>query len=425
MTTRIGLPFLLLALVGLSFQGCLKDSCQEVVTYYNQIPVYKTIEQIRQGISVEAARDLENPGKLYFYNNYVFINEVHEGIHVIDNTDPENPQQVAFIGIPGNVDMAVQGNILYADNYIDLLAIDITNPASPVLSGRSEQVFQPLWYDESTKQYCVYYDIVEVTETLDCQSFSRSGGGIFIDNVFMGVESMADLAAPSSNASGAGVGGSMARFTLSNGHLYTVDDFNLRVFSLAAPLQPSLVNTVSMGWGIETIFPYDHYLFIGSTNGMYIYDNANATAPGYIAQLAHANACDPVFVSGNYAYVTLREGTFCEGFDNQLDLVNISNIYSPYVEKTFPMENPHGLSINDNTLFLCEGAHGLKVFDISDPLKLDKNRLDYIKNIDAYDVISVPGKDNVLLLIGKDGFYQYDSSKPDNLKLLSKIPVKS
>lgn len=423
MTTRIGLPFLLLALITLSFQSCLKDSCQEVVTYYNQVPVYKSLAEMRQDISVEPARDLKNPGKLYFYNNYVFINEVREGIHVIDNTDPKNPQEVAFINIPGNVDMAVQGNILYADNYIDLLAIDITNPASPVQAGRAEQVFNALWYDDNQQKYCVYYDVVETTETVDCGTITRNGGGIFFNGGFLGMENI-DVAAPSADASGSGVGGSMARFTLSNGHLYTVDDTNLRVFSLAAPLQPSLVNTVGMGWGIETIFPYEHYLFVGSTNGMYIYDNTNATAPGYVAQLAHANACDPVFVSGDYAYVTLRDGTFCEGFDNQLDLVNITNIYSPYVEKTFPMDHPHGLSIDNSTLFLCEGENGLKVFDVADPLKLDKNQLDYIKNIDAYDVISVPGQDHVLLLIGKDGFYQYDVTDPKNLKLLSKIEVK-
>jgi hypothetical protein len=40
-------------------------------------------------------------------------------------------------------------------------------------------------------------------------------------------------------------------------------------------------------------------------------------------------------------------------------------------------------------------------------------------------VINVPGQDDVLLMIGKDGFYQYDVSNPKNLKLLSKIPVKN
>ena len=421
MANKFGLPLLLLALASIGFTGCLKDTCQETVTYYNQIPVYRTLDQIRQDITVEPARDLENPGKLYFYNNYVFINEVREGIHVIDNTDPKNPEQVAFISIPGNADMAVQGNILYADNYIDLLAIDITNPASPTLASRAENVFMPLWYDENTKQYAVYYDVVEITETVECQSVTRNGGNIWVDDVLMGIEGDAT----NESTGNTGIGGSMARFTLANGHLYTVDDYNLRVFSLAQPLQPALANTISMGWGIETIFPYEKYLFIGSTTGMYIYDNTTPAAPGYVAQLAHANSCDPVFVSGNYAYVTLRDGTICQGFDNQLDLVNISNIYSPYLEKTFQMENPHGLSIDDDVLFLCEGEHGLKVYDVSDPLKLDKNRLDYIKNIDAYDVISVPGQDDVLLLIGKDGFYQYNASDPENLKLLSKIPVKS
>lgn len=420
MTTRIALPLFLLALLSFSFQGCLKDSCQDVVTYYNQVPVYKTIEQIRQDIGVEPARELVRPGKIYFYNNYVFINEQREGIHVIDNADPSNPVQLAFISIPGNVDMAVQGNILYADNFIDLLAIDISNPASPVQMGRAEEVFPAVWYDENTKQYCVYYDVVETTETVECDRVTIWDGQVRIDNVFVGSE----FSSNDNSTGGGGVGGSMARFTLANGRLYTVDNNDLRVFSLAQPVQPSLVNTVGVGWGIETIFPHQNRLFIGSTNGMFIYDINSPNSPSYISQLAHANACDPVFVSGDYAYVTLREGTFCQGFDNQLDLVNISNIYNPVLEKTFPMKRPHGLSISGNTLFLCEGEYGLKVFDVSDPLKLDKNRLDWIKTMDAYDVITVPGQSNVLLLIGKDGFYQYDASNPKSLRLLSKIAVK-
>ena len=420
MTTRIALPLFLLALLSFSFQGCLKDSCQDVVTYYNQVPVYKTIQQIRQDIGVEPARELVRPGKIYFYNNYVFINELREGIHVIDNADPSNPVQLAFISIPGNVDMAVQGNILYADNFIDLLAIDISNPASPVQVGRAEEVFPAIWYEENTKQYCVYYDVVETTETVECDRVTIWDGQVRIDNVFVGAE----FSSNDNSTGGGGVGGSMARFTLANGRLYAVDNNDLRVFSLAQPVQPTLVNTVAVGWGIETIFPHQNRLFIGSTNGMFIYDINSPNSPTYISQLAHANACDPVFVSGDYAYVTLREGTFCQGFDNQLDLVNISNIFNPVLEKTFPMKHPHGLSINNNTLFLCEGKYGLKVFDVSDPLKLDKNRIDWIKTMDAYDVISVPGQSNVLLLIGKDGFYQYDASDPTNLRLLSKISVK-
>lgn len=83
------------------------------------------------------------------------------------------------------------------------------------------------------------------------------------------------------------------------------------------------------------------------------------------------------------------------------------------------MDNPHGLSIAGNTLFLCEGDYGLKVFDVEDHMDIDE--LEHYKDFSTYDVIALPNK--VLLVIGSDGFYQYDYSDVNNLKQLSKITV--
>jgi hypothetical protein len=55
---------------------------------------------------------------------------------------------------------------------------------------------------------------------------------------------------------------------------------------------------------------------------------------------------------------------------------------------------------------------------MADPINIDKNKLFEFKGIDAYDVIPLGKK---LMLIGKDGLYQYDYSDPKNLKLLSSI----
>ncbi len=118
----------------------------------------------------------------------------------------------------------------------------------------------------------------------------------------------------------------------------------------------------------------------------------------------------------------MRSGTWCEGFSNQLDLIDITDLTRPVLEETFSMDNPHGLSIKNNDLFLCEGDYGLKTFDISNPKRLHKNKLDHIKDIHAYDAINVPNTD-VLLVIGKDGLYQYDASNSKKLTLLSKMEV--
>jgi hypothetical protein len=86
------------------------------------------------------------------------------------------------------------------------------------------------------------------------------------------------------------------------------------------------------------------------------------------------------------------------------------------------MDNPHGLSVVEDVLFLCDGQSGLKVFDASDIFKIDERQLSHIFGVDSYDIIVLPTT-KIALLIGSDGLYQYDATDPENLKELSRIPV--
>jgi hypothetical protein len=85
------------------------------------------------------------------------------------------------------------------------------------------------------------------------------------------------------------------------------------------------------------------------------------------------------------------------------------------------MDHPHGLAVRNDILYLCEGDYGLKVFNVSDLEKIDKNLLYSYRELNGYDVISL--KNDLLLLIGTTGFYQFDSTDPKDLKLLSHISV--
>jgi hypothetical protein len=419
---RSNLLFLLLIGGLMALQSCTKDQCQETYTYYDLVPVYKSQAEIETPIENEGPRTLKRPGGLYFYNDLVLINERFEGIHILDNSNPANPVPLSFIPIPCNGDMAVRGNILYADNCTDLLAIDISDPLSVSLLSRTKEVFmENIWLDESQGKYLVYYDQVERTVIQDCQTPPPNNGFWGGPVRFNAVD---DFSFDESIGGGdTGVGGSMARFTLAKDHLYMVSNFDLKVFSLNDPIAPTQTSTVNLGWGIETIIPHGNELYIGSNSGMFIFDNSNPANPVELSRLAHATACDPVFVKDNFAYVTLRDGNFCEGFTNQLDLIDISDLRNPFLVESFNMDNPHGLSIEDNNLFLCEGRHGVKVFDIEIPEKLKNNRLDWVKDLHAYDVIVLPGGKNIAMVIGEDGFYQYNFDNPSNLQLLSKIEV--
>lgn len=422
--------FLFVILLGLGLQSCFKDECTSTRTFVEYTPVYKTTDEIRRAISVEGPRELKNTGKLFFSGNYIYINELRQGIHIVDNSNPANPTPVAFVDIPGNVDMAARANRLYVDNYIDLLTLDVTDPRNPRMIGRTEDVFDNFTLNQDLG-YIVDYIITENKVEIDCQDPNYSSNVFFnsrnqlfaLDNASINI---AASVTPQSNVSTASlgslnVGGSLARFTTVEEFLYTVDERDLRVFSLSNIDQPSLINTVNVGWQIETIFPHGDNLFIGAADGMYIFDNQNKTAPVQLSKFEHSRACDPVFVDGDIAYVTLRDGNTCEGFSNQLDVVDITDLSNPSLIATHQMLNPHGLSLLNNTVYICEGEHGFRSFDRSEHETIGDNLLDHVENFDAYDVIALPN--NVALVIGKDGLYQFDISDPADIKEISLLPV--
>ena len=71
-------------------------------------------------------------------------------------------------------------------------------------------------------------------------------------------------------AESTGVGGSTARFTIVGNYLYVVDNTSLKVFDIANPaVAPVMKSKTELGINIETIFPYQDKLFIGSSFSMY------------------------------------------------------------------------------------------------------------------------------------------------------------
>ncbi|MDH5608698.1 MAG: hypothetical protein OEY56_04405, partial [Cyclobacteriaceae bacterium] len=145
-------------------------------------------------------------------------------------------------------------------------------------------------------------------------------------------------------------GGSLARFTIVGDYLYIVNDRQLipvNIRDLAAPQKNA---PVDLDIGVETIFPYQGNLFIGSASAVYIYSLGNPAAPARLSVYQHATGCDPVVVKDNYAYVTLREGVSClNTFQmNVLEVLDISNLRAPNMVATVDMRSPRGLGIGCN-----------------------------------------------------------------------------
>ncbi|WP_093825094.1 LVIVD repeat-containing protein [Spirosoma endophyticum] len=143
------LSFTLLAVCVL-LDGCFRPSAPPPPTTGDIYrPVYATSADVRN-VQTLAPQPLRNIGKIYAKDNYLFVNEVGSGIHIVDNRNPESPVKLAFISIPGNHELSIKDSTLYADNILDLVALNIADPRNVRLVKRIENAFERSAYPLAT-----------------------------------------------------------------------------------------------------------------------------------------------------------------------------------------------------------------------------------------------------------------------------------
>lgn len=104
-------------------------------------PIYADEAEAKQVVFLEP-QEMKNQGKIYVKGDYIYIGDIDLGVHVIDNSNPESPQKIGFLRIYGNRDIAIKGNYLFADNFEDLVTIDISDMDHPNITKRIEGVYE-------------------------------------------------------------------------------------------------------------------------------------------------------------------------------------------------------------------------------------------------------------------------------------------
>ncbi len=122
------IAFLTLGVTVMLLSSCLGEDVKQV---QGLKPIYGSQSELSTLIKSTEAQSLTNPGKIYTKDHLLLINEALKGVHLYDNSDPSSPQNIGFISIPGNLDVAMKGNMLYADYQNGLLTIDISDINNP------------------------------------------------------------------------------------------------------------------------------------------------------------------------------------------------------------------------------------------------------------------------------------------------------
>ncbi|HEV3412517.1 MAG TPA: hypothetical protein VG101_08560 [Puia sp.] len=409
------------AVVGalLLLPGCLKDHITE--SYKVLSPVYELRSTVLAGINGDPGTPVSQPGQIYVKGSYIFLNDAEKGIHVIDNSDPSHPVQTAFLKIPGNLNIGIRNNILYADMYADVLAIDISNIHQVKVVGALRNFFSMRIYNPDTN-YVVANWIVKDT------SFRVVPRGLALipHTIFYGyggpVPGGIDLAYAASSSSttqsGTGTAGSNAVMTLVGDYLYAIpESHSLGIVHVADSSNPAAISEVFGGYDLETIFPIQDKLLLGSKEGVFAYSISDPTQPTEIGEFTHGTACDPVIANSNYAYVTLHAGTSCGGSANELDILDAQNIAAAFLIRIYPMTSPTGLCLDGSLLFVCDQSV-VKVFDATDP-----GNLKLLSSVPVNSPNDVIAANHVMLVVAADGLYQFDYTDPGNVSRLSYIPA--
>lgn len=418
--------FLILSIALSVFVSCNNDDGPHEDYLVARPVVVDAVTFKAEAIDIMDPIPVVSSGKVYAYQNYIFVNDVGLGFHVIDNQTPAAPKSIAFIKLEGNNDVSIKDDKLYADSYGDLVVFDISDINDITLTSRMVNAIynNDVWLSNIEFPQADIYEYDEIdydkdivigwevkTERRPVSDYEAQYDCVSCDT-FLALENFGGTPQPS-----VGQGGSLSRFKIIGDYLYVVDYSDINIFDISNLEEPKILDDVQVAWDIETIYNQGNILFIGGRQGMYIYDIQSPEKPKFISEFRHGNACDPVVVDGDYAYVTLKGGGFCGNTESGLYVIDITNLKNPELKVIYPMVGPNGLGIKGDRLFVCDGDAGLKVYDKSDAPNI--TLINTFENIVAYDVIPLSSS---LLMIGEQTLYQYEYLEND-IRLLSSFEL--
>jgi hypothetical protein len=151
------------ALIAGALTACTpsKTELGEVDAY---VPVYASVATAKT-ISAQPARAITNAGKIVALGNTLFQVEVGAGVHVINMANPSSPQKLVFIEIAGCNEMSIKNGFVFANNFNDLVVVNISNLASPDVVKRIDNAF-PQALTNYPPQRNVYFECPDAAKGL-------------------------------------------------------------------------------------------------------------------------------------------------------------------------------------------------------------------------------------------------------------------
>ncbi len=412
--------------LGLTFASCEKDSCTQTWTQLVTVPVTANRQAVQDSIAAMPARELCTGGNLYAFGNYVFVNANREGYHLLDNTNPAEPVNVAFLRVPGATHMAFVDGQMVSDSYADMLVLDFGGPQSlKLLSSTPNLLLQTDGFEVGEDRVAVGFEEQEVTFVEDCSGTVTAGCANCSSAEWFSFDSDGSSFANSvaGNAQ-VNTGGSLARLAFCDRTLYVLATDRLTTFRLEG-LTLRNVRETMIGGGQEALIREGAFLYVASQWGLTILEIGDCGLPISRGSAPRPWGDDPVAVEGDRVIAAIRNGnTPVPGLDGRLMVYDVSDRLNPRVIYTLPLPHPVGVVLRNGQLYVCDGVKGLLryEFDPANPAKLAEGPVQTLPDADVVDLALLPyTAGTVLLGVGQRTVSQYAVATDGGLTALSSL----
>ncbi len=139
----------------------------------NYEPILMSRTDMESSVQLETAREIESPGKMWLYNDIIFLVEQYKGIHIIDNSNPAATKTIGFIQVDGCTEITMKDNIMYANNAVDMIGIKSVDFASIDVVTRHRNMLPPIASPEPWGDSYYYDKLPENTVIIRWEPYQK------------------------------------------------------------------------------------------------------------------------------------------------------------------------------------------------------------------------------------------------------------
>lgn len=272
--------------------------------------------------------DLGSPHDVTVAGDYAYIADSSAGLHVVDISDPANPQAVGAFDPTGST--SGQG-VYYAEPYLflsdglGLLILDVSDPTAPEETGFhhppgftvQSQVIGQYAYAANREGGLSIADVSDPTEPQSLSVYFDVGADHVFDVAVSGDYAYAaledqglkvvDVSDPVSpvEVGAFDTGGTAVSLTVADPYVYLADgEAGLRIFDVTDPAQPQEVGFYDAPDGFaQDIFLAEPYAFLADDSSILVIDVTDLTNPTLAGAYETPGVVWAIHVSDSYAYV--------------------------------------------------------------------------------------------------------------------------